>query len=84
MDERTNSTYEVRLRAVIAVLRGRSMADVADASGTVPTKSASHLLKMVSLRPNINRTPEPSTRQLPPKSSMLMPMAQPTPFARRP
>ena len=34
MDERTNSTYEVRLRAVDAVLRGRSMTDVADAYGT--------------------------------------------------
>jgi len=34
MDERTNSTYEVRLRAVNAVLRGRSMSDVADAYGT--------------------------------------------------
>lgn len=34
MDERTNSTYEVRLRAIDAVLRGRSMSDVADAYGT--------------------------------------------------
>ena len=34
MDERTNSTYEVRLRAVNAVLRGRSMSDVADAFGS--------------------------------------------------
>ena len=34
MDERTNSTYEVRLRAINAVLRGRSMSDVADAFGT--------------------------------------------------
>ena len=34
MDERTNSTYEVRLRAVNAVLRGRSMSDIADAYGT--------------------------------------------------
>ena len=34
MDERTNSTFEVRLRAVNAVLRGRSMSDVADAFGT--------------------------------------------------
>jgi transposase len=34
MDERTNSTYEVRLLAVNAVLRGRSVSDVADAFGT--------------------------------------------------
>ena len=34
MDERYISVYEVRLRAVKAVLRGRSMADVADAYGT--------------------------------------------------
>jgi transposase len=34
MDERKNSTYEVRILAVKAVLRGRSMADVADAYET--------------------------------------------------
>ena len=34
MDERKNSTYEIRVRAVKAVLRGRSMSDVADAYGT--------------------------------------------------
>ena len=34
MDERRNSTYDVRLRAVRAVLRGRSMSDVADAYET--------------------------------------------------
>jgi transposase len=34
MDERRNSTYDVRLRAVRAVLRGRSMSDVADAYAT--------------------------------------------------
>ena len=34
MDERRNSTYELRVRAVRAVLRGRSMADVADAYET--------------------------------------------------
>ena len=34
MDERRNSTYDVRVRAVRAVLRGRSMSDVADAYET--------------------------------------------------
>ena len=34
MDERQNSTYDVRVRAVRAVLRGRSMSDVADAYDT--------------------------------------------------
>jgi transposase len=34
MDERKNSTYEIRVRAVRAVLRGRSMSDVADAYET--------------------------------------------------
>lgn len=34
MDERQNSTFDVRIRAVRAVLRGRSMSDVADAYGT--------------------------------------------------
>ena len=34
MDERRNSTYDVRVRAVRAVLRGRSMSDVADAYDT--------------------------------------------------
>ena len=34
MDERTNSTYELRVRAVRAVLRGLSMSDVADAYET--------------------------------------------------
>ena len=34
MDERRNSTYDVRGRAVRAVLRGRSMSDVADAYDT--------------------------------------------------
>ena len=34
MDERTNSAYELRLRAVEAVRRGRSMSDIADAFGT--------------------------------------------------
>ncbi len=34
MDERRNSTYDVRMRAVRAVLRGRSMSDVADAYET--------------------------------------------------
>jgi transposase len=34
MDERKNSTLELRVCAVRAVLRGRSMADVADAYGT--------------------------------------------------
>lgn len=34
MDERTNSTYELRLRAVRAVQRGRSISDIADAYGT--------------------------------------------------
>ncbi len=34
MDERKNSTYEMRVRAVRAVLRGRSMSDVADAYET--------------------------------------------------
>ena len=33
MDEGGNSTYDVRTRAVQAVLRGRSMADIADAYG---------------------------------------------------
>ncbi len=34
MEDRPNSTYEVRRRAVNAVLRGRSMSDVADAFHT--------------------------------------------------
>jgi transposase len=34
MDERTNSTYELRSRAVEAIRRGRSMSDIADAFGT--------------------------------------------------
>ena len=34
MDERQNSTYDVRVRAVRAVVRGRSMSDVADAYDT--------------------------------------------------
>lgn len=34
MDERKNSTFELRVRAVRAVLRGRSMSDVADAYET--------------------------------------------------
>lgn len=34
MDEQTNSTYELRLRAVRAVQRGRSISDIADAYGT--------------------------------------------------
>ncbi len=34
MDERRNSTCDVRVRAVKAVLRGRSMSDVADAYDT--------------------------------------------------
>lgn len=34
MDERTNSTYELRLRAVRAVRRGMPMSDIADAYGT--------------------------------------------------
>jgi len=34
MDERRNSTYDVRVRAVRAVLRGRSTSDVADAYET--------------------------------------------------
>jgi transposase len=33
MDERTNSTYELRVRAVDAVRRGRPMSDIADAYG---------------------------------------------------
>ncbi len=34
MDERHNSTYDVRVRAIRAVSRGRSMSDVADAYDT--------------------------------------------------
>ena len=34
MDERQNSTYDIRVRAVRAVLRGRSISDVADAYDT--------------------------------------------------
>jgi transposase len=34
MEERTNSTYELRSRAVEAIQRGRSLSGIADASGT--------------------------------------------------